>query len=728
MLTLGLTLGFFKHLVDIHGGRNAFKYLSTADVCKDVVKPYTISTKLSLVDHVQRHHCNGHEFVKPATWFVSHAWGYKYLDVVDALSDFFVELGLEADGVAVWFCMFNNNQHIIDNATQPFQFWVDSFQTALKAIGNVVMVLSPWNNPATLTRTWCVFEIYAAMKNMVRFEVALCKKQKQEFLDDIGDQRSFLNMLATIKSESSRTYVPNDRTGIVELMAKENIGFADLDRVLFDVLEAWMLRVVQNQIEHCSMGDRAKWNFVLGRIWSEKDKPKAKLYMDEAVRIYRDVLEDQDLATWKVLAARACLIEFMDEPREAWEPMFQEALERQTNRFGQQNIDTLTIMCELGLAYLNHSAFDLAMPLLETCFEICTTTYGGNNDLSLRAMNGLGIGYFYQNQLKQAEVWWVRCYDRRRHLLGDDHPSTISTANNLSVVYSKQGKFLLGAAICENVYLSRQRTFGPTDDRTWIIYENFGIMLQFQGKYTRAMNIFLECIAAATIYNHSKQRIANCNLSLGRLHLCNLELDSSKRLLAQAHATFKALNGPTHRMTLIALHWCYLHALISGGFDSLSSIEMWEQELKQANWFHDTFTDFLCVGCYHPIQGKYITCVKCPKHAWRFCQPCVTDGKHTTFCFHGVDNLEALKPPARHLLEKGLEIMAKDGNHPRGQGEYEAKYQDYQEYCDKNQVPHEERFIKEESTRRPMRSKSHFRAKSNPKQRRKIKRSVRRNN
>ncbi|CAK4794855.1 unnamed protein product, partial [Aphanomyces euteiches] len=68
---------------------------------------------MSMVEHV-RQQPDGHLYVKPATWFVSHAWSYLYLDVVDALDDFFQENGLD-DAVAVWFCTFCNNQHEIQD-------------------------------------------------------------------------------------------------------------------------------------------------------------------------------------------------------------------------------------------------------------------------------------------------------------------------------------------------------------------------------------------------------------------------------------------------------------------------------------------------------------------------------------------------------------------------------------------------------------------------------------
>ncbi|KAF0702792.1 Aste57867_7742 [Aphanomyces stellatus] len=232
----------------LHGGRDAFQGLSTKEVCFDFVKPFTGDHELSLVDHVLKHHPNGAQYVKPATWFVSHAWSYKFVDVVDALTDFFDDQGLDPDNVAVWFCMFNNNQHdnnqhLVNNTVLPFEVWVDSFQSALKAIGNVVMVLSLWNNPTTLMRTWCVFEIYVAIQTKARFEVAMGKTQKQAFLQDIqANDDSFLEMLGTIKSEKSSTAVASDRANIAALMQTANVAFADLVRMLFDVLRNWVVR------------------------------------------------------------------------------------------------------------------------------------------------------------------------------------------------------------------------------------------------------------------------------------------------------------------------------------------------------------------------------------------------------------------------------------------------------------------------------------------------------
>ncbi|KAF0694312.1 Aste57867_14809 [Aphanomyces stellatus] len=287
--------------------------------------------------------------------------------------------------------MFNNNQHEIQGEVQPFQYWVDAFQSALKAIGNVVMVLSPWNNPTTLTRTWCVFEIYVAIVTKSRFEVALGKAQKQEFLQDIQDDGARERMLATIKSETSQTAVASDRDNIFNLMKIANIGFLDLDRMLFDVLEQWIIRTVQAQVETGTLAEQAQWLHVLGKIFNDKAQlDKAKDYFSKSIDIYRSELHCTDPNMWKVVAHAAAAEGMSGQPRDIWAPMFEEAMARQIDLFGKDNLDTLLTMYEFGLrCYYNDSNGVAAMALLTECFERSERLVGDTNTLVMDTMNAI---------------------------------------------------------------------------------------------------------------------------------------------------------------------------------------------------------------------------------------------------------------------------------------------------------------------------------------------------
>ncbi|KAF0699691.1 hypothetical protein As57867_009701, partial [Aphanomyces stellatus] len=105
--------------------------------------------------------------------------------------------------------------------------------------------------------------------------------QKEAFLKDIQDDQSFTTMLETIKSETSDTFMPTDRVDIVALMQQNGIGFAEFDPMLFDLLDAWMIRTVETQID-CKndaglLPHKAKWLAVLGNIYCNKaSKERAK--------------------------------------------------------------------------------------------------------------------------------------------------------------------------------------------------------------------------------------------------------------------------------------------------------------------------------------------------------------------------------------------------------------------------------------------------------------------
>ncbi|KAF0719784.1 Aste57867_783 [Aphanomyces stellatus] len=679
---LGLTLGFFKHFMELHGGRDAFQDITTATMCSSFVKPFTIDHCLSLVEHVFHHHPNGAQYVKPATWFVSHAWSYKFVDVVDALTDFFSDQGLESDNVAVWFCMFNNNQHLINDVVIPFEFWVDSFQSALKAIGNVVMVLSPWNNPATLTRTWCVFEIYVASVINARFEVAMGKAQKQAFLQDVVGN-TFMKMVSAMRSEYSSTAVPSDRDKIVDVMQAANVTFADLDRMMFDQLETWMMRTLQTLVDGSrDLAQKARWLYVMSCLaYGKKDFVNAKRYVDDALQIYRHELHDQVEGTWKALGRAGAIGFVTKQPRETWEPMMQEALTGSIGALGRHHPSTLETMYGLGYMQIMAGAFDDGLPLVQTCYEHCQ--YEG---LKLVAKATLGQCWLLQHKLHEAEECLVECWEWSSRLDGRDHLTTQMNASYLMMAYFKQGKFKDATRMNQEGYASRSRTFGPDHQETWTALSNMGYLQLLMGKIDGAKQIFEACMAAATRLGQTATRQLNCQLKFGQLYVCVGHHDLARLYLQHAYDGLKDIYSAPHTFTRTALYWsCFLlyHAHVS-----MAEMDQIQEKLQDADCFHDTWTLFPCHGCFQPLQGTYYACPQCPKFAYRFCRSCVAQSKPASVCNHGT-SLEGMKPPARYIQEKRLALLAQDDDLT----EFNTHCQVYCAYCSAYQVPVDEQII-----------------------------------
>ena len=97
-------------------------------------------------------------FVGRPTIFVSHAWQYPFGDMVAALVAFAASLRGQGEGDPFfWFDTFSIDEH----ATQTLgpDWWDETFKEAIRMIGGTVMVLSPWDDPIPLTRSWCLWDI-----------------------------------------------------------------------------------------------------------------------------------------------------------------------------------------------------------------------------------------------------------------------------------------------------------------------------------------------------------------------------------------------------------------------------------------------------------------------------------------------------------------------------------------------------------------------------------------
>lgn len=160
----GVTLSYLADFFTACGGRKELKGLTTTEVNEKFVKPMTFFCLSSFCEMLKGQR---HPAVGVASIFISHAWKYKFLEVVDALLYHF----RDESGIVIWFDLFSNNQH--KAVDLDFQWWSTTFKSAIEQFGRTVMVLAPWDDPIPLTRGWCLFEKYCTIVTHSRFEVAM---------------------------------------------------------------------------------------------------------------------------------------------------------------------------------------------------------------------------------------------------------------------------------------------------------------------------------------------------------------------------------------------------------------------------------------------------------------------------------------------------------------------------------------------------------------------------
>jgi hypothetical protein len=110
----GVHVEAFRDFIADCGGEEKFKcggdgrdgMKTTENVCYDFLKPLTATGQCSYCDKLKEDRAS---LVGRANVFITHAWKYTFLDVVDVLEESIAEM--DRDDIFVWFDLFSWNQH-----------------------------------------------------------------------------------------------------------------------------------------------------------------------------------------------------------------------------------------------------------------------------------------------------------------------------------------------------------------------------------------------------------------------------------------------------------------------------------------------------------------------------------------------------------------------------------------------------------------------------------------
>ena len=523
---LGVTVSFLSQFIQTCIGtntRDSIKDLTTNDICEKYVKPFTAPYKLSLCDLLQQ--C-GETKIGAATVFISHAWKYKFIEVVDALERSFAN----SMDTVVWFDVFSVNQHSTGEKT--FDWWSTTFQEAIRKFGRTVMILSPWHDPIPLTRAWCLWELYSTFITGCQFEVAFGAQDEDKFFEELT-QQSLDKMKATIDVNRSECFVPSDRVRIFEAIAKQTSCSA-LNAVVFERLREWMIDYLterQRENPHSIL--------VLSQLgllhYNQGNDTQAIEYYDQALTLSKLVCSDEDgnrLSLMNNLATiytnvgqfgsaltlyRECL-EVKKRLHDEEDPstllsinniallylqqgeypsalsLYQEYLPKYQVVFGQEHSNTLTLMNNLAGVYENLDMYELAIPLHRDCYEKRRVGLGERHPDTLTSLNNLAGVYMKQEQFGNALPLLQQCVETRKMVHGESHIDTIEAMMNLAACYDRDGQGELALPLYLTCVEKRKALLGQNHRDTVAAMDQLAACYDSQGQYNLAEGLYNECI------------------------------------------------------------------------------------------------------------------------------------------------------------------------------------------------------------------------------------------
>ncbi|KAJ1561323.1 Kinesin light chain 3 [Nowakowskiella sp. JEL0078] len=518
-LSLGIKLSYLRTFIEEVGPSLKAENWTTSDVCQKYVKEKTEDIKASWTRRLMDQ--NKGQFVSKSQWFISHAWDSNFLDVIESIEVFFEKENLTDSDPVVWLSVLSVSQH--EEIEKPFEWWRDTFTNAVGEMGNMLMVMVPWNNPEPIRRAWCVFELYACVHTKSNFNVVMPSEQRKNFLSDIRENaRSFFDMLGRVDSKNSKSYYENDKKRIHDAIER-TIGFNQMDHMMLDTFKKWMISVLRDQVSLSRnqnlLEETQHWNHSLGKMLSDQGYLKeAETHFFEVWESARQVLGENHEYT---LTAQHSLAQQYDALGKKDEALIQyEDCASRSCFVNDENEHSIIARGSLATFYSSLGRYDEAEPILDYCLQKARETLGRDHHLTLSLFSNLAslckstgnynrveslVSFFEDTESISIENIYMKNLKNMEDNFGRNHPDTLSAINNLASFYKFQGKYQKAHELFVECLEKRKRAIGEFHPLTLKTYINVASLLGLSGNFKEAEALHLQCLN-------------NCEYYLGRNH------------------------------------------------------------------------------------------------------------------------------------------------------------------------------------------------------------------
>jgi len=474
-VALGVSAGFLREFLT---DRAIKEGMTTADVCRDVVLPRTQANKSSLHDvlQVQMPYAIG-----PATVFVSHAWKYNFREVMLVLLAYADECKQANKPTCFfYFDLFAHSQHSAPD--YPQEWWSSTFKSRIGSIGTTLLVLSPWDDPVPLTRSWCLYELWSTMEQKANLVLRLPEAQQAAFKKAlIADFNSVMAAMVKIDSERASAFHEKDRVMIAKTI-QGSCGFSALNAQVKDQLREWLLATGQQllrdhktisadvrataqfeislgaltsqlgryedaaklyksafkALQHTNPSGAATAAMNLGLAWGHKKNPsKVVKWMGRSLDLGKRSQSSTDVANIKIALGNAHIDQ--KNPSKAL-PMFLDALSECQKGFGETHHKTAFAYSNVGLVYQELKDYEKAAEYYSKAVQKYTITDGPSHPQTASAMHGLAVANLHMGKVSaciELEEKILKIYNEN---YGASHPFTKQTVKTLEVARKRADK------------------------------------------------------------------------------------------------------------------------------------------------------------------------------------------------------------------------------------------------------------------------------------------------
>ncbi len=497
------------------------------------------------------------DHVGRANLMLSYTWGNTYKDILDVLSFYCQRHNRNPKRTYVWICCLCNNQHrVLENLKNghvvPFTQFQTTFSNKVLGIGNVLALISPWDDPIYLTRVWCIFELFTAYKHSSGRALnahdeehqqqqpgASCKLQidmpqrarnaLKQFIYDTTDDSDHVRMkfhqvLGNTAIQDANASVPADKENIMKLVQAEDGGYVALNNAVNDLLRGWLNDMLKEIFDHVKTEIRA---INAADADADADAAAKKQPANNNTGTKDDTNDHESINNDSINVSNSIN-------------------DSKTNKIKN-------CLENLGAVFQFHRYHDIALDCAMTNLQFCKTHFGEDDIMTSNPMNDLINIYRSKGQLTEAIEIGQKSLTIKEKIHGTNHPKVASTYYNMGRVYSDKRDFEMTLEYYNKALYIWENQLGTDHEKTATIYHSLGFIYhkkhdnnQAIEKYMKAMTI-KENIALSN--NGIKPSLATTYNSIGAVYAKKKELEKSLVYYFKALEIRKNILGNHHPST-----------------------------------------------------------------------------------------------------------------------------------------------------------------------------------
>ena len=451
--------------------------LTTSGINREIVKPGTKnSTKPYINKYLEMTDPDtGIPFVSTATVFVSHAWKYKFYDVVFQVME---QHASRNPSAYFWFDLFTNDQNSVTE--KDFDWFSRTFKNGIREIGQMLLVLSPWDDPLPLKRAWCLFEIHNALEeSQVSLSIDLPDSEAAELKERVIENPGcVLQALSDIKAENSEATSVSDRDLIFRTV-KQAVGeFFSVNQGVKNELRTWYVNKLKNLVKEepenpqllASSGNvmygfafyddaMSHYNHAMNIYLAtegEKSLHTAMQYhnmacvydsksllerameyhnMSLAIRLEICGIDHPDIALSYQGIANVCLARGEHDDALAYLHKSLDIKNREFSTTGEPTVGLAKLYHVMANVYQNKSDLLIALDYYMKSLTIYLDRLGDNHPNLASSYTGIANVYYEQGNLDKALEYYNKSAEIQLSTLGENNPEVAPTFNNMAAVH-----------------------------------------------------------------------------------------------------------------------------------------------------------------------------------------------------------------------------------------------------------------------------------------------------